>query len=80
MFLGQREFSTFDEFSQLFSKFEKRSRFLFRVKNSSSVEAENRRRKDQIDGAIKYSGLVLCCVNSELGHGKPNRLVVVSGL
>ncbi|XP_022702520.1 uncharacterized protein LOC111268062 [Varroa jacobsoni] len=73
VFLGQREFSTFDEFSQLFSKFEKRSRFLFRVKNSSSVEAENRRRKDQIDGAIKYSGLVLCCVNSELGHGKPNR-------
>ncbi|XP_022671187.1 uncharacterized protein LOC111254523 isoform X2 [Varroa destructor] len=72
VFLGQREFSTFDEFSQLFSKFEKRSRFLFRVKNSSSVEAENRRRKDQIDGAIKYSGLVLCCVNSELGHGKPN--------
>ncbi|XP_028967832.1 uncharacterized protein LOC100902320 [Galendromus occidentalis] len=72
VFLGQKEFETFDEFSQLFSRFEKRSRFLFRVKNSSSVEAENRRRKDQIDSAIKYSGLVLCCVNSELGHGKPS--------
>ncbi|XP_050047782.1 uncharacterized protein [Dermacentor andersoni] len=61
---GERtEFSTFDEFSELFVRFEKKSRYIFRVKNSSSVEAENRRRKDKIDAAIKYSGLVLCCVN-----------------
>lgn len=61
---GERtEFSTFEEFSDLFVRFEKKSRYIFRVKNSSSVEAENRRRKDKIDSAIKYSGLVLCCVN-----------------
>ncbi|XP_064490261.1 uncharacterized protein LOC135401671 [Ornithodoros turicata] len=63
VFGTRSEFSTFEEFSGLFVKFEKKSRYIFRVKNSSSVEAENRRRKDKIDSAIKYSGLVLCCVN-----------------
>lgn len=63
VFGNQSEFSTFEEFSVLFVKFEKKSHYIFRVKNSSSVEAENRRRKDKIDSAIKYSGLVLCCVN-----------------
>lgn len=63
VFGDRTEFSTFDEFSELFVRFEKKSRYIFRVKNSSSVEAENRRRKDKIDAAIKYSGLVLCCVN-----------------
>lgn len=63
VFGDRTEFSTFEEFSELFVRFEKKSRYIFRVKNSSSVEAENRRRKDKIDGAIKYSGLVLCCVN-----------------
>lgn len=63
VFGDRTEFSTFEEFSELFVRFEKKSRYIFRVKNSSSVEAENRRRKDKIDAAIKYSGLVLCCVN-----------------
>lgn len=63
VFGDRSEFSTFEEFSDLFVRFEKKSRYIFRVKNSSSVEAENRRRKDKIDSAIKYSGLVLCCVN-----------------
>uniref|UniRef100_A0A131YH82 ZSWIM3 N-terminal domain-containing protein n=1 Tax=Rhipicephalus appendiculatus TaxID=34631 RepID=A0A131YH82_RHIAP len=63
VFGDRTEFATFDEFSELFVRFEKKSRYIFRVKNSSSVEAENRRRKDKIDAAIKYSGLVLCCVN-----------------
>lgn len=63
VFGDRSEFATFEEFSDLFVRFEKKSRYIFRVKNSSSVEAENRRRKDKIDSAIKYSGLVLCCVN-----------------
>ncbi|XP_066969260.1 uncharacterized protein [Macrobrachium rosenbergii] len=62
-------FSSFDEFDYLFKKYQNQTGSVFRVKSSSSVISENKRRQHQIPSELKYGSVSFVCVH----YGNPSR-------
>lgn len=62
-------FKCFNDFEEKFKAFQQETGSVYRVKSSTSVEFENKRRKKPLPACLKYSNVVFVCVH----YGVPKK-------
>ena len=62
-------FKSFEDFECKFQEYQQQTGSVYRVKTSTSVDYENRRRKNPLPASLKYSSVTFVCVH----YGVPKK-------